>query len=183
MKCWQSINFTTCTKDQRVAQKFNLQNYHIWLTIPVQRSRDLHSMSEVLGQLNAEAIPLTCPRNFYAPMCHIQIVKLPGVLCSTELGIAICTRCQPKAKIIRNHWQRLEMIGIGHVTSVVCGTIMWSSANGAKIQKYMNSKLWSSSPITWRRHMSQTSLDLFQLIPMLSDHFWQRLCSADLSSI
>ena len=35
-------------------------------------------------------------------MCHIQIVKLPGVLCSTELGIAMCMRCQPKAKIIRN---------------------------------------------------------------------------------
>ena len=26
-------------------------------------------------------------------MCHVQIVKLPGVLHSTELGIAMCTRC------------------------------------------------------------------------------------------
>jgi hypothetical protein len=35
-------------------------------------------------------------------MCHVWIVKLLGVLHSTKLGIAMCARCWPKAKIIGN---------------------------------------------------------------------------------
>jgi hypothetical protein len=79
------------------------------------------------------------------PMCHVQIVKLPGVLHSTELGIAMCVRCRPQAKIIGNARKWSEKVGKGHVTSVAYGTITWSSANGVKMRKYVNSKLWSSS--------------------------------------
>jgi len=67
----------------------------------------------------------------------------------------VLVRCQPKAKIIRNHQKLLEMCGDdqkrvekvrnGHVTSVAYGAITWSSTNGVKMWKYTNSKLWSSS--------------------------------------
>jgi hypothetical protein len=77
-------------------------------------------MSEALGQFNAEAILLTRPRNFDVPMCHVQIIKLMGVLCSTELGISIHARYWPKAKIIGNDWKCAEMVGKGHVMLVVC---------------------------------------------------------------
>ena len=50
--------------------------------------------------------------------------------------------------MIRKGQKGSEMVGIGHVTLVACGTITWSSANSAKIQKYMNSELWSSSAVS-----------------------------------
>ena len=111
MKDWQLINFTTCTKDWRHMQKSNIQNYHIQLITPVQQSHDFHGMSKAPDWLNAKVIPLTRPHDFYVPMCHIWIVKLPGVLHNTELGISMCMRCRLKAKIIGNCRKCMEIIG------------------------------------------------------------------------
>jgi hypothetical protein len=54
MKGWQLINFTTCTKDQRLMQKSNLQNYHIWLITPVVRLHDCCDVSESPNRCQAK---------------------------------------------------------------------------------------------------------------------------------
>ena len=55
-KSWQSINFTTCAKDEGLAWKSNFQNYHIWLITPVQLSHDLHDISKSSGWSSAEVV-------------------------------------------------------------------------------------------------------------------------------
>jgi hypothetical protein len=56
MKEWQLINFTACTKDRRLAQKSNLQNYHIQLLTPVARLCGCHNISESPDWCRAEAV-------------------------------------------------------------------------------------------------------------------------------
>jgi len=56
-------------------------------------------------------------------------------------------------KVLRNDWNWLEKVREGQMSSVACGVITWSSANGAKMWKYTNSELWSSlmyMPSLWQ---------------------------------
>ena len=80
---------------------------------------------------------LTWPHYFDILICQCPqqlfywTIKL--LLCGTKLGFTMSMRCWPKANIIGNGWKWSGTVRIGHVTSVTCGTITWSSANNAKI--------------------------------------------------
>jgi len=163
MKSWQPINFTACAKDWGLVWKLNLQNYHIWLITPVQLLHNLHNISESPGWRGK----LKWPRYFDIPTCRCpwqlfyQTINFHSV---TWYPIGVRNACETLAKG-KIHWKSLKIIGndqklsqmsgndqnwspkvrIGHVTPVTCDTIMWSSANDAKMQKYMNREPWGSS--------------------------------------
>jgi hypothetical protein len=104
MKGWQLLNFTAYTKDQRLVQKSNLQNYHIQLIAPVAHFCDHHNISEFPHQCRAKAICWHGLANWYPNMLMLSeiVYWTAGVQCSAELGVTISARHQPKAKIIGN---------------------------------------------------------------------------------
>jgi hypothetical protein len=159
-KGWQQVNFTTQTMDRRSTHKIQQINIHIWLIMPVVRLRDHHVIAELPCQGNAKAKHWHALTNWYPDVlgdCLLSC-KISGVPCGAESLLqwgndahkvlkmsAERENDQKWSEKVGKGWQRSEMIGIGHVTSVACGAIMWSSTNGVKMWKYANSELWSSS--------------------------------------
>jgi hypothetical protein len=147
MKSWQPINFTACVKDRRLTWKYNLQNYHIRLIMPVQLSHDLCNIFESPGQSWAKAVCwhslaiLIYQHSGVLSNCLLNH-KTSRVMCSTKSGFAMSVRCQPKIKIIGNDQNWSAKVRIGHVILMTCDTIMWLSANGVKMWKYANREPW-----------------------------------------
>jgi len=129
--------FYCLSKGPETHMKSNIKNYHIWLIMPVQLLYDLGSISELPGWCRTKVMQ---PRYFDIPTCRCPwqlfywTVKLLQYCTVPNLGlqwVQDISRKQKSLEIAKNHRKWLDMVRIGHVTLVACGTITWSSANGA----------------------------------------------------
>jgi len=128
MKSWQPINFTIWAKDQRLTWKSNLQNYHIWLIMPVWLPHDLHGISKLLGQCRAEVI-CWCGLTILICWCPWQLfyqtVKLQQYCTVPNWGfqwVWDTGQKQKSSEIAKNHRKWPEMARNNQKWS---GKVMW----------------------------------------------------------
>ena len=156
------------------AEGSDIQIYYIWPITPVLWSCDPCDMSEMLFRHNSDVIPmlhlcnLTCwhASNFWgATQCRVAVVT--GLDCMCNIGKSEIH--QKWLEMIGNDWKVPGRVGLGQVTSVICGAIMWSSTSAAKMRKYVDSKLWCSSVWPqwgWRQlqnHLWGSELHVYRL--------------------